>query len=143
MFIQVPTQCCNSPILSFKVVLLSPPFCGKVGINLCFADPKLSNHVCPTLMKWAAERQPQKPTSTSVLLLSPHSHVLLRMRRRSIKGINGTRILISINTKTKMKWAAKRQPQKPTSTSVLSPHVLLTMMKRGINDKGKKWTQTF
>ena len=42
------------------VVLFSPLLLGKVGINLGFAAPQLSNHICPALMKWGSRKDSRK-----------------------------------------------------------------------------------
>ena len=50
-------QLYTSPL---NVVLSSRLLLGKVGINLGFAAPQLSNHICPALMKWVSRKDSHK-----------------------------------------------------------------------------------
>lgn len=88
---------CTHPPLSLKGGFIFSVSRGKVGINLGFATPQLSNHICPALMKWVSVGKTAAKTNFHLTALC----CLWWSGKRREKSIN----------QNKWKWT-ERQEQK-------------------------------
>ena len=72
-------QVCTSTFVPKSLGFIFSGSGGKVGINLGFAAPQLSNHICPALMKWGRGKTVAK---SSFHLTAFYTCVLFRMIRK-------------------------------------------------------------